>query len=142
MPGCVLRVGGTNLDPNSFIPTTLLHPYRRWQRGEPMAKSGRRAQLAHKDGGFCCNVSDVDGDLRGQLKDAEAFLVLHRSDFELIASNPLIEECQLDFGFDCRLGDNVFVQGEYLPVSFLQLVGQLRVAVALSLYPGVSAECL
>jgi hypothetical protein len=32
------------------------------------------------------------------------------------------------------------VQGEYLPVSFLQLVGQLKVAVALSIHPAFHPE--
>jgi hypothetical protein len=141
MPGCVLRVGGTNLDPDIFLPTTALRAYRTWRRGDPMAKTGPRAQLPHSDGGFCCDVSSTNGDLRGQIKDAEAFLLTHRADFDLIASTSLIEECQLDFGFDSRLGENVAVQCEYLPVSFLALVGELRVAVVLSLYPGVSAVC-
>ena len=142
MPGCVLRVGGTNLDPNIFLPSTALRAYRQWCRGEPMATTGRRAHLRHEDGGFCCDVSSIDGDLRGQVKDAESFLIAHRHDFDLIASTAVIQECQLDFGFDCRLGEKVVVQNEYLPVSFLALVGQLRVAVALSFYPGESAACL
>ena len=142
MPTCVLRVVGTNLDPDIFVPTTTLRAYRQWRRGDPMATTGRRAHLRHEAGGFCCDVSSVDGNLREQVRDAEAFLLVHHSDFELIASTTAIEECQLDFGFDCRLGETVAVQGEYLPVSFLALVGQLRIAVALSLYPSESAACL
>ena len=43
--------------------------------------------------------------------------------------------------FDCRLGTpGVAVQGEWLPVEFLELAGELRIAVALSLYPAYEGE--
>ena len=137
MPGCVLRVGGKSFDPDAFLQVAKLHAYTVWHRGEAMAKTGPRASQMWEHSGFCCSVSDVDGDLHGQLRDAEAFLMRFENDLSLLTALPTVE-CQLDFGFDCRLGDeNVAVQGEYLPVSFLQLVGQLKVAVALSIYPAL-----
>jgi hypothetical protein len=111
-----------------------------WHRGEAVAEVGPRASQVCENSGFCCDVSKVEGDLRGQLEDAEAFLTQFRDDLERLTALPTVEECQLDFGFDCRLGEEVAVQGEYLPVSFLQLAGQLKVAVALSLYPTVSSD--
>ncbi len=137
MPGCVLRVAGKFFDPDAFLQVATLHAYTVWHRGEAMAETGSRASRMWEHSGFCCDVSEVDGDLRGQLRDAEAFLMRFQNDLAHLTALPTVNECQLDFGFDCRLGDgNVAVQGEYLPVSFLQLAGQLKVAVALSLYPG------
>lgn len=140
MPGCVLRVCGTSFDPDAFLQGATLRPYTVWHRGEPQAKVGPWASRVHEHAGFCCDVSDVDGDLRGQLKDAEAFLKRYQDDLTRLAALATVEECQLDFGFTCRLGDAVVVQGEYLPVSFLLLAGQLKVAVALSLYPAMSPD--
>ena len=142
MPGCVLRVGGESFDPDAFLQVTTLNAYSVWHCGEAMAKTGPRASQVWEHSGFCCKVSDVDGDLRGQLRDAEAFLMRFQIDLVHLTALPTVK-CQLDFGFDCRLGDeDVAVQGEYLPVSFLQLVGQLKVAVALSIYPALHAEHL
>lgn len=136
MPGCVLRVGGKYFDPDDFLQLSTLQAYKVWHRGEAMAEVGPRAFRMWEHSGFCCDVSEVDGDLRGQLKDAEALLMRFQNDLSRLTALPTVEVCQLDFGFDCRLGDDVAVQGEYLPVSFLQFAGRLKVAVALSIFPG------
>lgn len=143
MPGCVLRVVGEFFDPDAFLQGAILDAYMVWHRGQAMAEIGPRASQVWECSGFCCHVSEVDGDLRGQLRDAEAFLRRFQNDLAHLATLPTVNECRLDFGFDCRLGDDhVAVQGEYLPVSFLQLAGQLNVAVALSIYPALRPERL
>lgn len=137
MPGCVLHVCGKLFDPDIYLKNSQLQPYHVWHRGEAMIKSESHAKRMYEHSGFSCDVNTADGDLRSQLKDAETFLTQFNDDLKRLTALPTIEECQLDFGFDCRLGNGVAVQGEFLPVSFLSLVGQLNIAVALSLYPSV-----
>jgi len=136
LPGCSFRVAGTNFDPDVFLASTCLNAYRVWHVGEPLAKAGLRASQFHESSGFACDVSAVDGDLDGQLQDAIAFLSANRAALARLANDPTIQDRRLDFGFDCRLDDdNIAVQGEWLPVDFLQLVAELKIGVALSLYP-------
>lgn len=140
MPGCVLHVAGTEFDPDAFLQTSSLRPYSVWHRGEPVSRKGSGASRTFQASGFSCDVSKIYGDLRGQITDAVQFLSTHRADFERLAVLDTVRDCRLDFGYDCRLDEDIFVQGEYLPVEFLALVGQLRVAVALSLYTAQTPE--
>lgn len=41
----------------------------------------------------------------------------------------------LDFGFNCRIGDEIAVQGETVPYEFLQQLVELNVTLWLSIYP-------
>ena len=134
MPDCVLRVSGPEFDPDDCLPMAGLRPYRTWRRGDPLAATGRRSQRYHTDGGFCCGVSGVDGDLGRQVIDAGAFLVRHRSDLQRLTASAAVA-CELDFGVWCRVGVAVTVQSERLPASFLLLAGELGVSVTITLYP-------
>ena len=141
MPGCYFQVAGTDFDPDAFLAPTSLNPYSIWRVGDPLAKAGPRASRMHESSGFRCNVSDVDGDLDGQIQDAMTFLCANKADLERLATDTTVEDRRLDFGFDCRLGvGNVAVQGEWLPADFLKMVGDLSVGVALSLYPPTVEE--
>ena len=142
LPGCYLRVAGTDFDPDSYLAATSLKAISVWHIGDPLAAVGPRASRTHEWSGFTCDVSDSDGQLDLQVDDAVAFLTLHRDDLLLLSDDPSVEDRRLDFGFDSRLGvGEIAVQGEWLPVNFLQLVGELQIGVALSLYPS-SAEDL
>ena len=134
MPGCYLRIAGTEFDPDSFLATASLIPASVWHVGDPLAKSGPSASRFREWAGFACDVSDADGDLEQQIDDAIAFLTQHRDDLLLLNADSTIEDRRLDFGFDSRLGD-VAVQGEWLPVDFMRLAADLNIDVALSLYP-------
>jgi hypothetical protein len=141
MPGCYFKVAGTRFDPDAFLATTALNPYNIWHSGEPVAKVGPRSNRIHEWSGFVCNVSDVDGDLSLQIEDAVKFLDKHKADLVKLAVDPTVEDCRLDFGFDCRVGqEDVVVQGEWLPVELLKLAGDLKVNIALSIYPPLVEE--
>lgn len=135
MPGCILHVAGPEFSPESFLANSQFRPYKIFHRGEPLAKTGRLASKVFESSGFRCDVSEIYGDLTGQVKDAIRFLSQHSADFERLASDDAVTDCRLDFGYVCRLNDEICRQGEYLPVEFLALTGKLKVAVALSLYP-------
>jgi hypothetical protein len=135
MPGCVLRVGGAQFAPDLFLAASTFRAYQIWHCGEPESSVGRRSKIRHESSGFCCDVSSVDGNLHDQVEDAIVFLTHYHEEFIKLAKDPTVEDCQLDFGFDCRLGQDIAVQVEFLPVEFLRLVGELSVAVVLSIYP-------
>ena len=141
MPGCYFRVSGADFAPDTFLASASLSGYSVWHAGEPLAKSGPRGSRVHHSSGFACDVSNVDGDLDGQLQDANDFLSANHNDLARLATDPNVEDRRLDFGVECRLGiDNVAVQGEWLPVDFLRWVAELRIGVALSLYPSTQAD--
>lgn len=131
---CVLRVAGERLDPDTFLASSSLKPYAVHRRGEPLAPVGRRSQQRHEMSGFKCDVSDA-ASLKIQIQDAIAFLKLHHADLVKLANDGGVEVSQLDFGYQCRLGDGVAIQGECLPPEILSLAGQLKIGIALSLYP-------
>lgn len=136
MPGCILMVAGSRFAPAAFLATSAFRPYKVWRCGEPVAPVGPRSQVQHVAGGFCCDVSEADGDLARQVRDAIDFLIHNRSEFLKLARDETVEVCQLDFGIESRLNrDGIAVHGEYLPVDFVRLVGEFSVAVALSIYP-------
>ncbi len=138
LPGCYFRVAGTEFDPDVFLASTPLDAYSVWHVGEPLAKVGPRASQFRDSSGFACDVSSVDRDLDGQLQDAIAFLSANRADLARLDNDPAIQDRRLAFGYDCRLDDdNVAVQGEWLPVDFLQLVAELKIGVALLLFPRI-----
>jgi hypothetical protein len=143
MPGCVLHVGGKSFNPDTFLDHSKIQAYSIWHIGEPISKRRPDPARVYKNSGFKCDVSPDDRTLRKQIKVAEAFLIRYRADFLLIAAQPGVEFCDLDFGYYCRIGEPnprhgnsvVAMQGEYLPNSFLRLAGEMGVGVALSLYP-------
>jgi len=127
MPGCVLRVGGEDLDPE-VIPgegglKACLIP-RRERAGSPSEKKVNR--------GFNLNVSVAGGDdLAAQVKDAVAFLAKHEGELRGLRSMPGVTGMSLDFG--CWQKD---VAAQYLRFSpeLLALAGGLGIGLELSLY--------
>ncbi|MEX0641594.1 MAG: hypothetical protein WD468_02780 [Pirellulales bacterium] len=135
MPGCILHAEGASFDVDAFLAAASLEPYWVWRRGEQVAPVGPRSLRSHVLSGFRCDVSGVDGDLTSQIYEAIAFANRYRTDLEALANNAAVKDRYLDFGYDCLLGQpGVNVHCEILPWEFLQLMGQLRISVWLSLY--------
>jgi hypothetical protein len=141
MPGCILQVSGTNFNVDGFLASSSLKPYWVWRLGEQVAPVGPRSHRRHETSGFRCDVSLVDGELPGQIDDALAFSKRYRSGLESLANDPTVEQRYLDFGYDCQLKEgDVVVHCEVLPWEFLQLMGELRINVWLSLYSHTKAD--
>ncbi|HEY3857560.1 MAG TPA: hypothetical protein VGO67_24525 [Verrucomicrobiae bacterium] len=90
-----------------------------------------------EDSGFSLDVSNIDGELSGQIKDAIVFLRKHQSEISRLVGFPGVDDRRLDFGYDNR---NAFVQCDYLPPELLALTGSLGVGIELSLYSALSDE--
>ncbi len=127
MPGCILRVTGASFEVDAFLASTSLSPYHVWRAGE----AGMRNHI-HKESGFKVDVSAVDGELPGQIKDALAFLRRHQTDLAHLAHFPGVDDKRLDFGWARR---EVVVQSDYLPPELLFEAGMLGIGIEVSLYP-------
>lgn len=136
MPGCVLHVHGEAFDPAAFLATASLQPYDSFRKGDRRFPQSRRSPKVWEVGGFKCLVSDREGDLAGQVADAIAFLTRNHDDLVRLSGFP-VESAYLDFGYDCRLGEEVHIQCEWLPPELLRLAGKLGLAIELSLYPAL-----
>jgi hypothetical protein len=51
-----------------------------------------------------------------------------------------VRGCVLDIGFNSRLGDDVAVQGETIPLEFMRRLVVLEIELWLSVYPPFTAE--
>ena len=95
-----------------------LRPYAVFRKGDKRFPENPRSTKIHDTGGFKCDVSSVDDDLAGQVKDAIAFLTAHYDDLRQLASVSAIELKYLDFGYACRLdGDRCCVQCDFLSIG-------------------------
>jgi len=127
---CVLRIFGTDLDPEALLAATGLVAYRVDRKGQtgvlknrgPFAKSA-----VHID------VSDADfSDLPGQVRDATEFLSGHEAPIRAAVGFPGVETVTLDFPVEHA---DVSVDCKYLNPDFLSLVGKLMVGIEISIYP-------
>ncbi len=78
MPGCYLRIAGTEFDPDSFLASASLTPASVWHVDDPLAALGPHASRFREWAGFTCDVSDADGNLEQQINDAIVFLTQYR----------------------------------------------------------------
>lgn len=136
MPGTVLRVYLQTLN-HDFLETLSLNAYRTWQRGDLKSE---RSDKRYDSSGFACNVSDVceqnANELTQQIEDAMQFMSHHAVSLAILASSPDVEERRFDFGISSRIDVNeIAVQGEFLPLEFLEQVARYKIAVAISIYP-------
>ena len=135
MPGAVLHVVGDDFDPAPTLAGLSLQPYAVFRRGD-LCFPGTTSNRRYDAGGFKCMVSEADGILAEEVRDAVAFLTRYQSDLVAVRQVPTVEAMYLDFGYYCRIdGHRVVVQCNHLPPEILRLAGDLGIAIDLSLYP-------
>lgn len=109
---CVLRISGPGVKVS--LSKISLEPYR------------------VEDGAAHFDVSEADfSNLQEQVKDAIAFLQLHKEDLQLIMSEPSTSGV-LDFAIEWR---DVFAQFDSFPAALVREAGNLGLALELSHYP-------
>ena len=129
MPCCVLRVDGTDFDPDAFLATTKLVADVIYHRGDR-----RSANSTHERGGFTVVVSEADGtQFKQQVTDAIEFLRTNRDELVRLAQTPGVQGCVLDFGCDFP---HQRIAGRYyrLPLALLGECTTLCVEIELSVY--------
>ena len=136
MPGCVLHITGKDFDPEAILPQMSVRPYAVFRRGDKQCPEMPARARSYDGGGFKCDVSSADGDLRAEAEDAVMFLRRYYDDLRRLAAIPTIESRYLDFGYYLRLdGDRCLVQSDELSVTLLKLCAELGIGIMLSLYP-------
>lgn len=141
MPGCVLRISGEEFNPDKFLEMSTLVPYKVMHRGDQVCPVGPRSDQVFEYGGFKCDVSEIDGNLEGQIADAIRFLKENRADLQKLRTETSVQSRWLDFGIDCRIDRRkVVVQGEYLPIELIKLCGELDIEIGISIYPASIAQ--
>ena len=80
-------------------------------------------------------MSENDGDIEQEVRDAIAFLSSNFDALRSVLSNSDVEDAWLDFGYFLRIGNGTFAQCDYLPPELLRLAGQLNIGIELTLYP-------
>jgi hypothetical protein len=130
---CVLHITSKSISFADFLKKTTLPVYRSHEKGDVR----RHLKLSlYDDFGFSCDVSDREWtDLTGQIEDAYNFLLEHENELRTLISTYVLDDIRLDFPYECRLGEWVAVQCDYLPPEFLRLVGDLGIGIELSHYP-------
>jgi len=133
MPGCIFGVYGDQLD-LEMAKSLGFEIDRIVRKGDLLSSSKNKTAQTNY---FLVVASSPDSmSLDEQIVDAELFLSQHAG---MIQSLKGVDEMVLDFAYDCRIGageggNQIWVQGEYLPVTFLKKCGELNVNIALSLY--------
>ena len=114
---CVLRISGPGV--KASLLKISLEPFR------------VESESAHFD------VSEADfGEFNAQIKDAIAFLQLHRADVKLMMNEPSATGV-LDFAIEWR---DVAAQFDNFPATLVREAGNLGLSLELSHYPA-SEEC-
>lgn len=137
MPDCILRVSGKDFSAAEFVSRTQLGPYRVYQAGDEIIPGVSRRRFVSN--GFKVLVSEADGKLPLQIKDAIAFLRRHSADLQQLAAYPDVTR-YLDFGIDGYNFDEVPIQSSYLPAELLLLCGTLGIDVELSRYKATTTD--
>ena len=115
-----------------------LSPYDSYRKGEPRfpgSKTGNN--LLHDQGGLKFDVSSCDSDdSAGQIREAIAFLDLHRLDLQLLRGAEGVDLMYLDTGINYRLGrEDWFVHCDFFPPKLVSLAGGLGLGIEASIYP-------
>jgi hypothetical protein len=130
---CVLHVTSKTKSFTNFLNETKFPAYQSHEIGE-VRKTGRK--YPYDDYGFSSIVSKRDlNSLADQIEDAKTFLQKHKEVLLKMLSTHSVTDIRLDFPYYCRLDEQFFTQCDYLPPTFLKLVGGLGIGIELSLYP-------
>ena len=129
MPGCILRIDGTNFDPDAFLAASGLVADTVYHRGD-----GRRGGRVSESGGFTVLVSEAGvEEFEEQIEAAVEFLRINNDELTRLARFPGVETVLLDFG--CAF-PNQRVAGRFfrLPLPLLRECAEVGVEVELSVY--------
>jgi hypothetical protein len=131
---CVLRASGKHFDVDAFLVDCKLEPLGIWRKGE------RRSQGAkpNEASGVRFEVSAAEfSNLAAQVKDALAFLQLHRAWVAKLVGFPGIESVIADFGAETKPPH--WTSFAFEP-SLLAALGAAGISLELSTYPVIEEE--
>lgn len=116
----------------SFLKKSSLSPYKIWHKGEPARRKGK----IYEDSGFSIDISEAEwNDLASQISDAEKFLKVNFIELDRLCKSAHVDDIRFDFPYNLRINETFFTQSEYIPPSFLKIIGKLNIGIEMSLYP-------
>jgi hypothetical protein len=129
---CVLHIADQACSFSDFLEQTGLPVYRSHEKGDTRVHGKREP---YKDYGFSCTVSEREWrDLAGQIEDATSFLRKYEPELRKLLATHSVDDIRLDFPYECRLGERIAVQCDYLPPELLRLAGTFGIGIEMSLY--------
>jgi hypothetical protein len=130
MPGCVLRVRSKTSNVEDLVQASGLTPIVIHRKGHPRVPGG--AALS-RSSGFTVDVSDADGVLEKQTRDAVRFLRSHARGLARLRRCKAFGGMTLDFGVYERSSDRPWPSYR-LPAPLVELAGKHAVELELSFY--------
>lgn len=131
MPGCVLRVRSKTSRVEELVQASGLKAIVIHKKGQPRVPG---ASTLSRSSGFNVNVSNADGILERQTRDAVRFLKNHARGLARMRRCRAFGGMILDFGVYDRATDDQPWPSYRLPMSLVELAGKHGVELELSFY--------
>ena len=129
---CELRVTSKSSSFKAFLEKSKAPVYQSHEKGD-LPEVGLKSP--YEDYGFSCDVSEGEwDDLSGQFEDAFNFLKKYEPEIQDLIQQYSIDDIRLDFPYECRLDEQIFMQSDYLPPNLLYIAGKLGIGIELSHY--------
>lgn len=123
--GCVLRAGGDNFQPETFLDGSSLQPCNVFHKG-----ATKSASRTWDTSGITVVVSEADSFQR-QVTDAIEFLKSNGMELQKLLGSVGLEKLSLDFGVDRKNG---FLQSHLFPAELVSLAAEYSMALEVSIY--------
>ena len=131
MPGCVLRVRSKTSKVEDLVQASGLKPIAIHRKGQPRVPG---ATALSPSSGFNVGVSDADGALEKQTRDAVRFLKSHARGLARLRRCTAFAGMTLDFGvYERSLSDRPWPSYR-IPAPLVELAARHGVELELSLY--------
>lgn len=131
MPGCVLRIGSKTTKVEVLIKASGLQPTVIHRKGQPRVPGGTRVSLGSE---FNVEVSNADGTIEKQARDAIRFLKRHAGRLGRLRQHKDFGGMTLDFGLWNRATEDRPWPSYRLPASLIELAGRNGIEIELSFY--------
>jgi hypothetical protein len=131
MPGCVLRVRSKTSKVEDLVQASGLTPIVIHRKGHPRVPGGTALSPSS---GFNVDVSDADGVLEEQTRDAVRFLQSHARGLARLRRCKAFGGMTLDFGVYERSSSDRPWPSYRLPAPLVELAGKHAVELELSFY--------
>ena len=131
MPGCVLRVVSKTRNVELLAERGRFPPLVIHTKGMPRVPGGKALS---RSSGFNVRVSDADGDLQRQARDAVRFIRRHGPDIARMRRSTSFGGLLLDFGLHYRSTRERPWPTYRLPSDLLELAARYKIDIELSFY--------
>ena len=127
MTGCVLRITGENLDPETVLSGVGIVPSAIYRKGE-----ARTRNRVWETSGMIFTVSDAEAnDLQGQIRDAIEFMQKSKGDLKFLSNSSEVSDRRLEFNVDRKKG---FRQETFFPANLARLAGAFGIGIELQIF--------